>query len=70
MLKHFAMNQPRAKTGEMQVDGGGGGLVAKPCLTLTPPWTVAHQAPLWMGFPRPELEWVAFPSPVQGVGPP
>ena len=28
------------------------------------PWTVAHQAPLSMGYPRQELlKWVAFPSP-------
>ena len=25
---------------------GGGGLVAKLCLILKTPWTVAHQAPL------------------------
>ena len=31
-------------------DGGGGGLVAKSCLTLTTPWTVARQAPLSMGI--------------------
>ena len=29
---------------------GGGGLVAKSCPTLATPWTVAHQAPLSMGF--------------------
>ena len=27
------------------------------CVT---PWTVAHQAPMFMGFPRQELEWVAI----------
>ena len=28
------------------------------------PWTVAHQAPLFMGFPsNPILEWFAFPTP-------
>ena len=31
-----------------------GSLVAKSCLTLTTPWTVAHQAPLSMGSSRPE----------------
>ena len=31
---------------------GGGGLVAKSCLTLATPWTVACQAPLSMGFYR------------------
>ena len=45
-----------------------GGLVAKSCPTLATPWTVACQAPLFMGFSRQE-EWVAnwsglpFPSP-------
>ena len=29
-----------------------GGLVAKSCLTLATPWTVAHQAPLYMRFSR------------------
>ena len=32
----------------------GGGLVAKSCLTLATPWTVAHQAPLSTGFSRQE----------------
>ena len=50
MLKCFAMNRPCAKTGEMQVGGGGGGLVAKSHPTLATPWTVAHQALLSMGF--------------------
>ena len=44
--------------------GGGGGLVAKSCPTLTTPWTVACQAPLSMGFTRQEY-WngLPFPSP-------
>ena len=34
------------------------------CLTLCDPWTVAHQAPLSMGFPRQEyLSGLPFPSP-------
>ena len=44
---------------------GGGGLVAKPCLTLETPWTtVARQAPLSMEFSRQEY-WsgLPFPSP-------
>ena len=43
---------------------GGAGLVAKLCLILATPWTVAHQAPLSMGFPRKEY-WsgLPFPSP-------
>ena len=40
---------------------GGGGLVAKSCLTLATPWTIAHQAPVSMGFSRQRiLEWVAI----------
>ena len=34
--------------------GIDGGLVAKSCLTLGTPWTVACQAPLSMGFSRQE----------------
>ena len=39
-------------------------LVAKSCPTLATPWTVAHQAPLSMGFSRQEY-WngVPFSSP-------
>ena len=37
-----------------------GCLVTKSCPTLVTPWTVAHQAPLSPGFPRPRiLGWVA-----------
>ena len=32
----------------------GGGLDSKSCLTLVTPWTVAHQAPLFMEFSRQE----------------
>ena len=42
--------------------GGGGGLVAKSCLTLATPWTVARQAPLSVGFPRQEY-WIGLPFP-------
>ena len=36
-------------------------LVAKSCPTVTTPWTVAHQAPLSMGFFQARmLEWVAI----------
>ena len=34
--------------------GGGGGFVAKLCLTLATPWTIASQTPLSMGFSRQE----------------
>ena len=45
--------------------GGGGGLVAKSCLTLVTPWTVACQAPLSIGLSRQEY-WsgLPFPSPL------
>ena len=45
--------------------GGGGGLVAKSCLTLATPWAVAHQAPLSMGFSRQEY-WSGLPFPSPG----
>ena len=46
------------------ISHGGGGLVAKFCLTLVIPWTVAHQAPLSMGFSRQEyFSGLPFPSP-------
>ena len=41
------------------------GLVAKSCPTLVIPWTVAHQVPLSMGFPRQEY-WSGFPFPSPG----
>ena len=45
--------------------GGDGGLVAKLCLTLVTPRTVAHQAPLSMGFPSQEY-WSRLPFPSPG----
>ena len=43
----------------------GGALVAKSCPTLATPWTVAHQAPLSMGFSRQEY-WSGLPFPSPG----
>ena len=40
-------------------------LVAQPCLTLVTPWTVAHQAPLSLGFSRHEY-WSRLPFPTPG----
>ena len=41
-----------------------GGSVAKLCLTLMTPWTVACQTPLSMGFPRQEYcSGLSFPTP-------
>ena len=42
----------------------GSGFVAKLCPTLVTPWTVAHQAPLSMGFSSQEYcSGLPFPSP-------
>ena len=43
-----------------------GGLVAKSCLTLATPWTVAQQAPLSMEFPRQWVAWNGLPFPFLG----
>ena len=41
----------------------GGGLVTRSYPTIVTPWTVAHQDPLFMGFPRQEyLSGLPFPS--------
>ena len=44
---------------------GGGGLVAKSCPILATPWTVTHQAPLSVEFPRQEY-WSGLPVPTPG----
>ena len=41
------------------------GLITKLCLTLAIPQTVAHQASLFMGFPRQEY-WSGLPFPSAG----
>ena len=48
--------------------GGGGCLAVKLCLTLMIPWTIAHQAPLSMGFSRQEY-WSGLPFLSQGIFP-
>ena len=50
--------------------GGDGGLVAKSCLTLATPGTVAYKAPLSMGFSSQEY-WSGLPGdlPDPGVKP-
>ena len=50
----------------MTVHGHGSGLVNKPCPTLVTPWTVAHQAPLFMGFFRQEY-WSGLHFLLQGI---
>ena len=47
-----------------QIDSSAG-LVVKLCPTLVTPWTVAHQAPLSMGFSRQEY-WSEQPFPSPG----
>ena len=47
---------------QVLIFSGSGGLVAKSCQTLAIPWTVAHQAPLSMGFSRQEY-WSGLPFP-------
>ena len=42
-----------------------GGIVAKLCLTLATPGTIARQAPLFMGFSRQEY-WSRLPFPPPG----
>ena len=42
------------------ISGGGNGLVTKSCLTFVAPWTVAHLAPLSVGFPKQEY-WSGLP---------
>ena len=42
-----------------------GGLVTQSCPTLKPPWIVARQAPLRMGFSRQEY-WSGLPFPSPG----
>ena len=50
---------------QLLIQSGGGSLVAKSCPTLSTPWTVAHQAPLSMGFSRQEY-WSGLPFPSPG----
>ena len=45
---------------------GGGSLVAKLCLTLVTPWTVACQTPLSMGFSKQEY-WSGLSFPFPGI---
>ena len=51
--------------GEKPDGDGCSGLVLKSCPTLPTPWTVAHQAPLSMGFPKQEY-WSRLPFPSSG----
>ena len=44
---------------------GDGGVISKASLTLVTPWTVAHQAPLCVGFSR-QKYWSGLPVPFPG----
>ena len=54
--------------GETVLRCGGGSLVAKSSPTLATSWTVSHQAPLSVGFPRHGLGlgWNGLPFPFPG----
>ena len=49
----------------LRCGGGGGDLVTQSCLTVVTPWTVAHLAPLSMGFSMQEY-WSGLPFPSPG----
>ena len=53
------------KTANCVVVMSSSGLVAKLGMILATPWTVAHQAPLSMGFSRQEY-WSGLPFPSPG----
>ena len=78
-MAQLAKNPPAMQETQVQSQGGEDPLekdvatlphdsvlvsVARSCPTLVTPWTVAHQAPLSMGFSR-QVYWsgVPFPSP-------
>ena len=51
-LFHLSTSRWRGRKEKLMSNtGGGGGSVAKSCLTLATPWTVARQAPLSMDSP-------------------
>ena len=62
---HSYSYQPHIYKREGSLGENGGGLVAKSCLTLATPWTVALQAPLSIGFSRQEY-WRGLPFPPPG----
>ena len=66
-MLNFLSSEPGRKeevTNTLHSDCCGDASVTKSCPTLATPWTVAHQAPLSMGFSRQEY-WsgLSFPSP-------
>ena len=66
-MPHIKTHQgfPDSSVGKESACNAGGGLVAKSCLTLAAPWTIAFQVPLSMGLSRQEC-WNGLPSPSPG----
>ena len=56
----FSCHSLSQRSGQSNIYFQCGGLDAKSCPTLVTPWTVAHQVPLSMGFPRQGC-WSGFP---------
>ena len=50
----FSWTEIMLLVGLPNMNGAGGGLVTKLCPTLATPWTVAFQAPLFIGVSRQE----------------
>ena len=64
-ITHYQRNANQNHNEVPSHAGHSGGLVAKPCLTLATPWTVACQATLSMGFSR-QGYWSGLPFPSPG----
>ena len=64
-VSHIKSQTPEFVAGCHTGGLGGLGLVAQLCPTLAAPWTVAHQAPVSMGFSRQE-DWSGLPFPSPG----
>ena len=65
MNKQYLKSLLFGKSYKIICSGGGGDLVAKLCLTLATPWTIACQAPLAIGVSRQEY-WSRLPFPSPG----
>ena len=59
-MKQRGKKKKELKEMRTSLETPGAGLVTKLCLTLVTPWTVTHQPPLIMGFPRQEY-WRELP---------
>ena len=66
---HWQVSFLRLESRDWEVSrSSGGGVVAKSCATLATTWTIAHQAPLSMGFSRQEY-WNGLHFLLQGIFP-